>query len=781
MRIALLSHALPPENTEGIARQRWILAGECARLGHEVHLFAPGLRNALREEAGTRIHTVAMDRCPPPAPGLSAFERLLRTSAALFTALREVHETAPFDVMDTPLWPGLGWVAIERAPWPTVVALQTASAQQAVINQETPSAEVRARIAVEQRCLNRASAILANSHTSLASTRSAYRLPPDTPIGLAYHGLPNLPGGAPSAPASGDETVEGLVVGRLERRKGTPHLLGVLPDLLARDPKLRIRFLGADNSLHDGELRRTGRSYIEGFRTRHPDLASRVIFEGHATEARLAEAYARADFVVVPSLYESFGLVYAEGARAGKPVIAFETGAAREIFPRAEEDGAALAPEGEAGALGERILRLAADPGERIRMGRAGRDRYLAAFTAERSARATLEFYETVRRAPRPRSRPRAARVFQVMDALLPADAVSGIARTHAHTLRAMGHYPKILSRWQAPGQAGEAAPYSVALASPDDCALIFHFWNYNPSAWLLDALRGPAALYTHNITPPEYSTPGSAFARQASDGLRQLHALLDRFDLLIGDSRYNLDSLAAGLSEPRPALVLYPSLDPEAARSAPFRADRLERLRASGAKQILFVGRIARNKAQDRLMRWFAEYRSAFGQPAHLWLVGDDRQDPAYRSELERLRRSLPCGRDIHFTGRVQEEDLTAFYRGADLFACASEHEGFCVPLLHAMAFGIPILALARAAIPETVGPAGFLVRDAADRRMGVWLGLLLNDRGLRDRLTAPQAGQLLRFTPAESASRLEAAVRFLLEGRSDPRFFTLSPKGAS
>jgi glycosyltransferase involved in cell wall biosynthesis len=777
MRIGLLSHAIPPENTEGIARQRWILAGECARLGHDVHLFTLGARNGRRREAGFEIHTAAVDRTSPVTPGLPAFDPLLRNSAALYEAMRNVHAATPLDVLDTPLWPGLGWVAIERAPFPVVVALQTASAQQAAINRETPSPAWRALIALEQGCLDRATAILANSNTSLASIRKAYRLPGNTPVGLAYHGMPDLPPGERAASSARDGSVEGLVVGRLETRKGTPLLLDLLPLLLDRNPALRIRFLGADNSANDGELRRTGQTYPEGFRARHPALAARVEFEGYASEKRLAEAYAQTDFVVIPSLYESFGLVYLEGARAGKPVVAFANGAAMEIFPRGEADGAALAPEGQAGIFGDNLLRVAAEAEKRDRMGRAARRRFLEAFTADHSARATLAFYETVIQTRRKRPDRKAVRVYQAMDALLEADAVSRITRDHAVTLRSLGQFPKILSRWQAPGLAGEAAPFSVALDSPDDSALIFHFWNQNPSAWILDAVRGPAALYYHNITPPEFFVPGSAAARDARAGLKQLRERIGRFDLLIGASRYNLDTLSPWLSEPKPALVIHPAVEPGALRAAPVRADLLDRLRSSGAKNVLFVGRVARNKAPQRLMRWFAEYQASFDQPADLWWVGDDRQDPAYRAELERLRRRLPCGRRIHFTGRVPEQDLMAYYRGADVFACASEHEGFCVPLAHAMAFGLPILALARAAIPETTGAAGFLVRDADDRRMGLLLGTLLNDRELRTRLIAPQAEQLRRFTAAEAVRRLTAAVRFLLEGRPDPLFHTAQP----
>ncbi len=61
-------------------------------------------------------------------------------------------------------------------------------------------------------------------------------------------------------------------------------------------------------------------------------------------------------------------------------------------------------------------------------------------------------------------------------------------------------------------------------------------------------------------------------------------------------------------------------------------------------------------------------------------------------------------------FTGPVPDEDLAAYYRWADAYVSLSEHEGFCVPLVEAMATDVPVLAYAAGAVPETLGGAGVL-----------------------------------------------------------------------
>ncbi len=64
-----------------------------------------------------------------------------------------------------------------------------------------------------------------------------------------------------------------------------------------------------------------------------------------------------------------------------------------------------------------------------------------------------------------------------------------------------------------------------------------------------------------------------------------------------------------------------------------------------------------------------------------------------------------------VSITGSVSPQELESYYRAADVFVCASEHEGFCVPLVEAMGHGLPVVAYSTSAVPETVADAGLLL----------------------------------------------------------------------
>src|SRR5262249_34346554 len=154
-------------------------------------------------------------------------------------------------------------------------------------------------------------------------------------------------------------------------------------------------------------------------------------------------------------------------------------------------------------------------------------------------------------------------------------------------------------------------------------------------STWLLQLFEGRRALYYHNITPPTFFAPGTALHHLTNDGHTQLRSIVNAFDLLIGDSRYNLTELAPLLDRPRPTIPIYPVVDPEAHRSAPYDEGLLARLRSAGGVNFLFVGRVARNKQQDRLLRMFDYYHQRIDRRSHLWLVGNERGDPEYRAAI--------------------------------------------------------------------------------------------------------------------------------------------------
>jgi L-malate glycosyltransferase len=762
MHICFVTADSPPRQMSGIARQRLVLAQALARMGHDVSLVCCGEPPHTTVEQGVRVRRVGPGQIRHFSSISPSLDTMLTASQALLEGVRDVDRVQAIDIIDVPLWGLQGFVVAEREQARTVVWLQTTSMHMLRVEQRSPGPDDRARIQLEQRMLMRAAGVLADSQSVLDDTAADYGLPSlRDRAGLAHLGLPVDPRPL-RTPSTGDD-VEALVVGRLERRKGTRELFEMLPALLTRCPNLRVRFAGADNSAEDGWRASTGQTYADYFRSRHADVASRVIFEGYVSEARLHEAYGAADLVIAPSLYESFGFVFLEAMRAGLPVVTFGAGGAQEIFENGEAHGGVLIAPGDDEAFAHAVARLAGDAALRDTVGRCGQERFLHAFTDDHMAAAHLAFYRRVAQQSAPARR--ASRVYQVMEALDHGDAVSQITRDHARVLKALKQPAHVLTRFQAPGLDSETARLTTALREPDS-GLIFHYWGYNGAFWLCDAIEGPCALYYHNVTPASHYPDGSEGQRAALRGVRQLRRGIQRFGLLIGDSNYNLQDLTAFIDKPTPALHIYPVVQREWLDEGVDEV-RLEALRESKDVNILFVGRVARNKRHDRVMETFDHYWRMINRRAKLWLVGNDAADAGYRRELAELHASLASRDHIHFTGKISDVELRAFYRGCHVFLCASEHEGFCVPIAQAMAAGMPVIAFAAAAVPETMGGAGILVHEWDTPRVAELVHIASQDGGRwRTRLIEGQDRAVRRFRADAASGRMAAVVEWMQTG---------------
>ena len=131
-----------------------------------------------------------------------------------------------------------------------------------------------------------------------------------------------------------------------------------------------------------------------------------------------------------------------------------------------------------------------------------------------------------------------------------------------------------------------------------------------------------------------------------------------------------------------------------------------------------------------------------------------------------------------MHFTGHITDEELVAYYEIADLFLCASEHEGFCVPLVESFYMEVPVLAYAATAVPATMDGAGVLYDKKDPRHVAALMDAIVSNaplqeaivRGQLDAVRAP-AGEGLRRHAAgirrrdsRGAARAEAAGRLRL-----------------
>jgi glycosyltransferase involved in cell wall biosynthesis len=160
--------------------------------------------------------------------------------------------------------------------------------------------------------------------------------------------------------------------------------------------------------------------------------------------------------------------------------------------------------------------------------------------------------------------------------------------------------------------------------------------------------------------------------------------------------------------------------------------ADLARRKESSGGADLLFVGKISPHKAPHDLVKMLAVLRRLYDPAARLHLVGSplgETYEPALRSFIAEL------GLDdaVNFAGSVSGAELEAYLQAADVFVCASDHEGFCVPLAEAMGHGIPIVAYGVTAVPETVGDAGLLLPDKAPLPFAAAVARVLSDKALR------------------------------------------------
>lgn len=306
------------------------------------------------------------------------------------------------------------------------------------------------------------------------------------------------------------------------------------------------------------------------------------------------------------------------------------------------------------------------------------------------------------------------------------------------------------------------ALPYRAYEPSPGDVA-VYHSSIGSPMArWLL-GVPVPVIVDYHNVTPVLYfAAYEPRIAALLYAGRIECALLAGRSPLGIADSAYSAREME-GMGYPSAATV--PIFLDHAAYERPPDRRLLDRLLATKTgTDVLYVGRLAPNKRQEDVMKAFALYRRHFDPGARLFLVGRA-SSPRYARALEEFAAELGVG-GIHMVGGVSDEQLFAHYRAADAYLSMSEHEGFCVPLVECMIFGVPVVAYAAAAVPETLGEAGVLVRHRRYEEIAALVHLVATDAGARGRLVAAGRARLELFRPEQHEPRLAGLVSAVLDG---------------
>ena len=337
-------------------------------------------------------------------------------------------------------------------------------------------------------------------------------------------------------------------------------------------------------------------------------------------------------------------------------------------------------------------------------------------------------------------------------------DAIGDSARRVRDVLRVAGHESELYALTIDEDLRDDVRPFQDQGARHGHIT-IFHFALPSPMTEAFASLSGIRVLQYHNITPAAFFAPYDAqMFRLAALGRQELGSLAGRVDLALGDSEFNRQELEE-LGFTRTG-VMPIAVNMERLTAAP-RRPALEKILGDGLINFLFVGRIVPNKRIEDHIRLAEMYKRYIDSYYRFIFVGRYDGLPRYNAMIRALvvqYRMLP--ERFIFTGAVPDEDLAAYYRWADAYISLSEHEGFCVPLVEAMATDVPVLAYAAGAVPETLGGAGVLFSPKDFEFAAEMLGTLVYDRPVRDRIVSGQRRRLRDFAPDRIEQRLKQVL---------------------
>lgn len=247
-----------------------------------------------------------------------------------------------------------------------------------------------------------------------------------------------------------------------------------------------------------------------------------------------------------------------------------------------------------------------------------------------------------------------------------------------------------------------------------------------------------------HNVTPPHFFEKNDDFIYGINKwALEDVKYLADKVDYCLADSEFNKRDLRSlGYTCPIDVLpILIPFDDYKKKPDI-----QIVNKYSDGKTNIVFTGRLVPNKKQEDIIGAFYYYKKYFDTEARLFLVGSYKPEDIYYRRLVKYVKSLNL-KDVYFTGHIKFNEILAYFQIADVFLCMSEHEGFCVPLVEAMFFNIPIIAYGSTAVPSTLGGSGIIMEDKDPLIVAKMMHLLKTDEILRKKVVYNQKIRLEDF----------------------------------
>lgn len=335
--------------------------------------------------------------------------------------------------------------------------------------------------------------------------------------------------------------------------------------------------------------------------------------------------------------------------------------------------------------------------------------------------------------------------VHQMLQGMYLTDAVTSDAFEIQKVLKSSGYKSEIFANLDYVCSECKSKVYDYKKYkdySSSNNILIYHYATYSVVTGFVLDLPDRLVLRYHNITPHRYfQWFDKGLKDELEKGKEDLLRLKNRVCFAIADSEFNkMDLQNLGFTQ---TYVLPIVIDFEKF-SLKYSKKIYERLKDSFIN-ILFVGRIAPNKKCEDLLKIFYYFRE-INHSSNLILVGSYDFSKEYFDYLQYVKKFLDL-ENVIFTGTVTNSELISYYKVSDLFLNMSEHEGFCVPLVEAMYFGIPIVAYNSSAVPFTLDGAGILVDQKCYREIAELMDIVLKNSELKESIIRKERERLTYF----------------------------------
>ncbi len=300
--------------------------------------------------------------------------------------------------------------------------------------------------------------------------------------------------------------------------------------------------------------------------------------------------------------------------------------------------------------------------------------------------------------------------IHQLVHTLSYGDAISSEVLALQRAFRTQGRESEVYALNVHPNHEGKARKLAE-LSADIDAEIILHYSLGSPlNPFYKNLSKAKRSLIYHNLTPPKwFEGVNPRIVRDIREGQKELPDLLACTDRIIADSKFNaLELTNLGFQSE----VLELPVDP-ARWDAPSNPGIASLVRSQPGVHLLHVGRIAPNKCIEDIIRTFYFLHHYISKESKLWLVGIDIDTELYSFGLKRLVYQLRLEDAVQFVGCMADAEVRALYENSTAYLCMSEHEGFCLPVIEAMHFGLPVIGYHSSALPDTIGNGGILFKE--------------------------------------------------------------------